>query len=98
MKRILVITWFYPPVNSSEAQLTAKLLKSSGYSYDIFTQGRSEAWSYGRDAELPDFGNQRSIVAASGELKSWVDEADQAALSVCQMDRVLRRPDPLESL
>ena len=75
MKRILVITWFYPPVNSSEAQLTAKLLKSSGYSYDIFTQGRSEAWSYGRDAELPDFGNQRSIVAASGELKSWVDEA-----------------------
>ena len=29
MKRILVISWFFPPINSSEAQLTEKLLKYS---------------------------------------------------------------------
>ncbi len=75
MKRILVISWFYPPINSSEALVTAKLLKYSRYEYDVFTQGRSEAWSYGRDPDLPAGGNQRRIAAESGELSLWAEEA-----------------------
>ena len=75
MKRILVISWFYPPINSSEAMLTAKLLKYSRYYYDVFTQGRSEAWSYGRDSELSVCENQRRIEAKSSDLKIWTDEA-----------------------
>lgn len=75
MKRILVLSWFYPPINSSEALVTAKLLNHSRYDYDVFTQGRSEAWSYGRDPELPIGGNQRRIAAESGEVGSWADEA-----------------------
>lgn len=75
MKRIFVISWFYPPINSSEAMLTAKLLKYSRYRYDVFTQGRSEAWSYGSGSVLPGCENQRRIEAQSGDLKTWVNEA-----------------------
>lgn len=75
MKRIFVISWFYPPINSSEATLTAKQLKYSRYSYDVFTQGRSEAWSYGNGSEIPGCENQRRIEAKSADLKSWADEA-----------------------
>ena len=75
MKRILVISWFYPPINSSEAMLTAKLFKYSQYPYDIFTQGRSEAWSYGIGIGLPGCENQRRIEAKSCDLKPWTDEA-----------------------
>lgn len=74
MKRILVISWFYPPINSSEAMLTAKLLKYSRYTYDIFTQGRSEAWSFGR-SDLPGCDKQRRIEAQSSEPGPWTDEA-----------------------
>ena len=38
MKKISVITWFYPPVNSSEGLVTYKLLNNSRYEYDVFTQ------------------------------------------------------------
>lgn len=75
MKRIFVISWFYPPINSSEAMLTAKLLKYSRYDYDIFTQGRSEAWSFGNGGELPGCENQRRIEAQSSEPGPWADEA-----------------------
>lgn len=75
MKRILVVSWFYPPINSSEAILTAKLLKHSRYGYDVFTQARSEAWSYGRDPGLPEGENCRRIAADSTDLASWTDEA-----------------------
>ena len=86
MKRILVISWFYPPINSSEAMLTAKLLKYSRYAYDIFTQGRSEAWSFGRGSELPGCENQRRIEAQSCEPVPWADEAVRTflrSLSYC---------------
>ena len=35
----LVISWFYPPGNSSEGLVTYKLLKNSKYQYDVFTRG-----------------------------------------------------------
>ena len=38
MKKILVISWYFPPVNSSEGLVTFKLLKNSEYEYDVFTQ------------------------------------------------------------
>lgn len=74
MKRILVISWFYPPINSSEALVTYKLLKYSRYTYDVFTQRRSDAWSYGRSMDVPDAENVRCIDAESGDIRSWVEE------------------------
>ena len=38
MKKGLVISWYFPPINSSEGLVTFKLLKNSKYKYDVFTQ------------------------------------------------------------
>lgn len=52
MKRILVISWFFPPINSSEGLVTYKLLNNSKYQYDVFSQTGNESWSYGKDNYL----------------------------------------------
>ena len=75
MKRILVISWFFPPVNSSESMLVWKLLHRSLFCYDVFTQDRSESWSYGLDKSFEDSDRLRRICAESGELRDWVREA-----------------------
>lgn len=46
IKRILVIAWFYPPVNSSEGVVTYKLLEHSEHDYDVFTQKKNNAAGY----------------------------------------------------
>ena len=38
MKKILVISWFYPPINSSEGLVTYKLLRNSKLQYDVCMQ------------------------------------------------------------
>ena len=74
-KRILVISWFYPPVNSSEGLVTYKLLKSSKYEYDVFTQKNNDLWSYGTKDTLPQPVNVHSIYAKANTLESWEQEA-----------------------
>ena len=75
MKRILVLAWFYPPLNSSEAVVTEKLLGASRFSYDVFTQSSCEAWSYGRESDWPERANVRRICADAKSPEAWVDEA-----------------------
>ena len=74
-KRILVISWFYPPVNSSEGLVTYKLLKASKNNYDVFTQKNNALWSYGNKNELPGSENVKPIFAKSKKLEDWVEEA-----------------------
>ena len=74
-KRILVISWFYPPVNSSEGLVTYKLLKASQYSYDVFTQKNNALWSYGNKDTLPEAKNVNSIFAKAKNLNDWMLEA-----------------------
>ena len=75
MKKILVITWFYPPVNSSEGLVTYKLLNNSRYEYDVFTQKNSASWSYGNNDNLENNRNINCIFAESNNLKDWKKEA-----------------------
>ena len=75
MNRILVITWFYPPVNSSEGIVTYKLLNNSKYKYDVFTQKNSSSWSYGNKDYLENNGNIECIYAKSDNLRDWKKEA-----------------------
>ncbi len=75
MKKILVITWFYPPVNSSEGLVTYKLLNNSKYEYDVFTQKNSTSWSYGNNDSLENNKNINCIFAESNNLKDWKKEA-----------------------
>lgn len=42
----LVISWFFPPINSSEGLVTFKLIKNSKFKYDVFTQSANKDWSY----------------------------------------------------
>lgn len=75
MKRIFVVSWFYPPLNSSEALLTERLLAHSRYAFDVFTQGASEAWSYGREEAWPERPNVRRICGESADPAAWAAEA-----------------------
>lgn len=75
MKKILVITWFYPPVNSSEGIVTYKLLNNSKYEYDVFTQNNSALWSYSNTDHLEDRKGINCIFANANNLKEWKKEA-----------------------
>lgn len=97
-KRILVISWFYPPVNSSEGLVTYKLLKSSQYNYDVFTQKNNALWSYGNKDTLPKAKNVNSIFAKATNLEDWVSEAvDYYKNNVNKYDIVMTRSMPPES-
>lgn len=51
-----VISWFYPPINSSEGLVTFKLLSRSKIAHDIYTQKDNGTWSYNK--------NEKSLVSA----------------------------------
>jgi len=75
MKKILVITWFYPPVNSSEGIVTYKLLNNSKFEYDVYTQKNSASWSYGNTDYLENNNNINCIFSKSNNLNDWKQEA-----------------------
>ena len=75
MKRIFVVSWFYPPLNSSEGLVTARLLAHTKYPCDVFTQAASARWSYGLTAELPTADNVRRIEAKADAPTAFAEEA-----------------------
>lgn len=97
-KKILVITWFYPPVNSSEGLVTYKLLKASKYEYDVFTQKNSALWSYDNTTKLPQSENVKSIYAKATNLLDWQEEAiNYYKKNKNKYDIVMTRSMPPES-
>ena len=97
-KRILVISWFYPPVNSSEGLVTYKLIKSSKFDYDVFTQKNNSLWSYGNEDYLPESDNVKTIFAKADTLEAWVKEAIEYYKSnIDKYDIVMTRSMPPES-
>ena len=98
LKKILVISWFYPPVNSSEGLVTYKLLKSSQHDYDIFTQKNSELWCYDNKTELPESKNIKIIFAKANNLKEWMEEAiEYYKENIDKYDIIMTRSMPPES-
>lgn len=96
--RILVVSWFYPPVNSSEGLVTYKLLKASKYEYDVFTQKNNDLWSYGNKDELPQGKNVKSVYAKATNLEDWVTEAiEYFKENTDKYDIVMTRSMPPES-
>ncbi len=71
MKRILVVSWYFPPINSSEGLVTYKLLKNSKFEYDVCTQESNSLWSYGKNDYLPECKNVRKICKKGDSLKQW---------------------------
>lgn len=75
MKKILVISWFYPPINSSEGLVTFKLINNSKYAYDVFTQNFSLGWTYGANVDFDNKPNINIINCKSTDIDSWINEA-----------------------
>lgn len=71
MKRILVISWFYPPINSSEGLVTYKLLRNSGMQYDVCMQDGNDSWSYGKNEMLPESEHVHKIAIQGDSLELW---------------------------
>lgn len=70
-----VISWFYPPVNSSEGLVTYKLLKASGIKHDVFTQKDNDNWSYNTTEKKLTSPNVKTIFAESSEsFEDWANE------------------------
>ena len=98
MKRVLVISWFYPPVNSSEGVVTYKLLNNSKFEYDVFTQKNSDSWSYGKEDYLENNKNINCIYSNSDNLKDWKKEAiSYYKYNKDKYDVVMTRSMPPES-
>jgi len=74
MKKILVISWYFPPVNSSEGLVTFKLLKNSKYEYDVFTQKNSSNWAYNNEEYELVSSNINTIFSKCNNINEWVKD------------------------
>ncbi len=98
MKKILVVSWFYPPINSSEGLVTYKLLKNSELEYDICMQESNASWSYGKSGMLPESENVRKIALQADTLEMWEDNTIEYFKShKDEYDVVMTRSMPPES-
>ena len=98
MKKIFVISWYYPPINSSEGLVTWTLLNRSEYAYDVFTQNSVEAWSYGLNAKFESREDVKTIFAKSTTFDAWKQEAFRYfADHYWEYDAVMTRSMPQES-
>lgn len=98
MKKIFVISWYYPPINSSEGLVTWKLLNRSEYAYDVFTQNSVQAWSYGLNAKFESREDVKTIFAKSTDFDAWKQEAFRYyAEHHWEYDAIMTRSMPQES-
>lgn len=79
MKKLrgLVISWYYPPGNSSEGLVTYKLLKNSKFEYDVFTRKPfcGSMWDRQTDESNLTAENVTVYQADSTNAVDWVEEA-----------------------
>ena len=73
MKKGLVISWYFPPINSSEGLCTFKLLKNSKLKYDVYTQKNDKSWSYDTNEDKLTAPNIKTIFSDAKGLSEWVE-------------------------
>ena len=96
--RILVVSWFYPPVNTAEAICAYKQLKNSSFEYDIITQTQNFSWSYGNFTSLPELENVNVISIEAGSCKDFISPAVKYFKeNIDNYDVVITRSMPPES-
>lgn len=77
-KKGFVISWFYPPVNSSEGLVTYKLLKNSSLNYDVWTRAhgdQEDIWDRKTDESSLTAKNVTPILCDEEDIDKWVDRA-----------------------
>lgn len=73
-KKGYVISWYFPPINSSEGLCTFKLLKNSKYQYDVFTQKNNKSWSYDTNEDKMLSKNINTIFSEAANINDWVKD------------------------
>lgn len=100
MKKCFVISWFYPPINSSESMVTYKLLKYSNNHYDVWTRNDVKSGVWDRDLKEKSLtsDNITPIYGNSDNLRIWIDEAIRYFEDhIDEYDSVMTRSMPPES-
>lgn len=95
-----VISWFFPPINSSEGLVTFKLLKNSKFDYDVYTQSSNKTWSYDTNETKLVSDNIRNLSLNNKKVtyEQWVQKGvDYFDKNVDKYDFIMSRSMPPES-
>lgn len=97
-KKGLVISWYFPPINSSEGLCTFKLLKNSKFKYDVYTQKNNKNWSYDTNEDRLISKNINTIFSNCKYIDEWVqDGINRFSDSVQNYDFIMSRSMAPES-
>lgn len=100
MKKGFVISWYYPPGNSSEGLVTYKLLKNSKYKYDVWTRKNQQqnVWDRKSKEDKLIAENVKIIPGDCESEKEWVKQGVQYFLKHRdEYDFIMSRSMPVES-
>ncbi len=100
MKKGFVISWYYPPGNSSEGLVTFKLLKNSRYQYDVWTRAdqQQSVWDRKSDESKLTAKNIKIIQGKCDNIKEWVDGGLKYFIEhKDEYDFIMSRSMPVES-
>ena len=94
----LVISWYFPPINSSEGICTFKLLKNSKFQYDVYTQKNNKSWSYDTNETKLTSSNINPIYSDSDNIDAWVrDGIEYCKKNIDKYDFIMSRSMAPES-
>lgn len=96
--KIFVVSWFYPPVTTSEALVTYKLLSNSKHEYYLCSAS-SEQWSYSKKSELTSK-NVKQFIINTNDFDEFIDKTIQKfeeLSKTIKFDAVMTRSMPPES-
>lgn len=100
MKKGFVISWYYPPGNSSEGLVTFKLLKNSKYHYDVWTRAdqHQNVWDRKSNEDKLVADNVTIIPGKCGNEREWVAEGVKYfEAHRDEYDFIMSRSMPVES-
>lgn len=93
-----VISWFYPPINSSEGLVTFKLLNRSEVQHDVFTQKDNDLWSYNTSEKSLTNPSIGTVFGDSSSLEAWVTSCvEYFDIHHGEYDFIMSRSMPPES-
>ncbi len=94
----LVISWYFPPINSSEGICTFKLLKNSQFQYDVYTQKNNKSWSYDTNETKLTSSNINPIYSDALSIQEWVhDGIEYCKKNINKYDFIMSRSMAPES-
>lgn len=97
---ICVISWFFPPANSSEGLVTYKLLKHSSHEFTVLSS-TSSLWGYDKSSGLKQLNNVELHSIPTNQLSIWKDFCFKEFERLHQerpFDAIMSRTMPPESI